>query len=199
MRTKAFATGDLVAATAIKTSIATVAAITTYSGAALNGAAVTANVAAPAHGFAAYPTATATNSPGSYVNNSTIQFVGTYRGEAVTRTATCTSTAGNGTFTADGPVDTVTSITVAAQTNTSGAWTFGFIDMVATSRSLSSPRKMFKKLVGAATGNIVVGYGVGSGAVTDTIPTTAGQVHEDCTPDRIASASTTAGFTGYFA
>lgn len=196
MRSKAFATADLADADAIKTSIATAATAQSYSGVALNGAAASAGVAAPVHGFASYPTATASSSSGSYVNGSLVVFTGTYRGQPATSTATVVGANGNATFTGNAPLDTVTSIAVGAQVNTSGAWTFGFTDLVSTSRSPSARRSLLKRIVGAASGNVVVGYGLGSGALQDTIATTLAQVH-DITPDRIFAAGTTAGFTAY--
>jgi len=113
----------------IKASIATAATVQTYTGAALDGASAS-PLPGGKTGFAQWPAATASSSAGSYINASTVVFTGTYKGVAVTRTATVSGTGGNATFIADGPVDgAVTKIVVGAQSNTSGAWTFGFVDL----------------------------------------------------------------------
>jgi hypothetical protein len=63
-RTKTLAAADLADADAIKTSLASSTSAADYQGAALNGASVSDNVAAPQHGgsspsgFSAYPTVT---------------------------------------------------------------------------------------------------------------------------------------------
>lgn len=124
---------NILDANAIKTTIATVAADTTYSGAALNGADVISNVAYPTPDghtdVPQYPCAVAAANPGSYVDASTVQFTGKHGGEDVVRTATVVGTGGGATFIADGPVDSVSSILVEAQANTGGSWEFGFTDI----------------------------------------------------------------------
>lgn len=145
-------------ATAIKTSIATATTIQTYSGAALNGSDVTAGVATPAPSglahVAQYPIVVCSNTVGAFTLNSTVTFIGTYGGEAVSRVATITSTAGNGTYTADGPVDTVTSVIVAAQATTDGTITLGFNDIACPKRATCL--EPFRLLRPTSTGNCVI-------------------------------------------
>lgn len=123
-------------ADAIKKAIATSAAAAgvTYSGADLDGDDVgTDDIARPTpNGHTncpQYPIAVASSNAGSYVNGSTIVFTGTYGGVGATSTATVVGTDGNATFKGDKPLDTVSSIHVAAQANTGGEWTFGFDDI----------------------------------------------------------------------
>lgn len=159
-------------ATAIKTSIATSASAVTYTGNALNGSDVDAEyVAKPAPSgltnVAQYPIAVASNSAGSYVASSKITFTGTYGGRAVVRTATVVGTGGNATFIADGPMNTVTSITVAAQANTSGAWTFGWNDIAC--KQVGGADEPFRIIRPTSTGNLVVTCGSGDDATIDLI------------------------------
>jgi hypothetical protein len=187
-RSMSFST--LLDANGIKTSIATVAAITTYTTTALNGAYVTANVATPApNGHTdvdQYPVATASSSAGSYVNASTIRFVGTYNGEAVTRTATVVGTDGNAEFIADGPMRTVTSIIVAAQANTSGAWEFGFTDLAMP--YVAGNKTPFSFLRATGAGNIRVKH---VGGYLETLAMAAAEQAEPLSLERIYQTLTT--------
>jgi hypothetical protein len=148
---------------AIKLSVATVAAIATYSGAALDGVTAAAGVSTPAPsgltGVSQYPIAAASSNAGSYVVNSTVVFTGTRDGKAATSTATVTSADGNLTYVGDAPLDTVTSITVGAQTNTSGHWTFGFNDIACPKRGGCD--EPFRMLRPTSTGNVVIVDGSG--------------------------------------
>lgn len=180
-------------ATAIKTSIATAATGVIYSGAALNGGDVGAdNIARPTPsgltGVAQYPIAVASASAGSYVANSTIVFSGTYGGVAATSTATVTGTGGNATFVGDKPLDTVSAITVAAQTNASGAWTFGFNDIAC--KTVGGNVEPYRVIRPTSTGNLVVTCGTGHDA---TVPLTAGDADEvvDVTRLKFSDAATT--------
>ena len=161
----------------IKTTIATAASVATYTGAALNGASTT-PLPDSKTGFAQWPAATATSSAGSYVDASTVVFTGTYHGVAVTRTATVVGTGGNATFIADGPVDgAITSIVVGAQVNTSGAWTFGFVDLECPVRSIGDDkfrRLPWQRVRGSTAANI--GFVRNSG-VADYVPCIAGEQH----------------------
>lgn len=156
-------------ADAIKTTIATAATVATYSGAALNGASVgTDHIARPAPSgladVAQYPIAVASSSAGSYLDKSTIVFTGLYGGLPVTRTATVSGTGGNATFVADGPMDSCSSVVVAAQANTSGAWTFGWNDIACPEGDgLVLP---FRELVATSSGNVMITCGDGH---TDTL------------------------------
>jgi hypothetical protein len=174
-RTITLATTDLVDADGIKTSIATAATAQSYTTAALNGALVFSNTGEPRFaGFlelASYPTVTASANGGSYVVGSAIEFVGTYAGQPVTRTALLTTANGGETVFANGPIDTVTTIRVAAQVNTGGAFTFGFSGVCPRKKADGHLRKW--GLVGGGSGNLVVGYPLGG----DTLVTTAGQQH----------------------
>jgi hypothetical protein len=182
-------------ADAIKTTIATVAAITTYTGVQLNGADVAAvtYIATPTpSGYtnvAQYPIAVAASNAGSYVNGSTIQFVGTYCGAAVTRTATVVGTDGNATFVADGPVDTVTSIIVAAQTNTSGAWTFGFNDVRCVRRG--GEDEPWRELRSTSSGDCLVTCASGDDALLASLTATTQPERVSMVRLKFSSASTT--------
>jgi hypothetical protein len=160
-------------ADAIKTTIATVAAGVIYAGAALNGATASAGTATPAPsgltGVAQYPIAVASSNAGSYVNGSTIQFSGTFSGETVTRTATVSGTGGGATFVANGPLDTCNGITVAAQADTSGAWTFGWNDIAC--KVVNGQTQPFRVLRPLSTGNCVITCGSGHDA---TVPLVSG-------------------------
>ena len=181
--------------TGIKTSIATATTAATYTTSALNGSLVTSNIATAKPstfaGLAQYPTVTATNSVGSYTLNSTVVFVGTYGGTAYRRTATITSTAGNGTFAADGPLDAVTSIEVAAQANTSGAFTFGFGNVAP--RAINGKVQPIKRIRAVAAGTIIVMDG---SAVSQTLTFTLGQ-DDWISPQQILATGTATSFTVY--
>jgi hypothetical protein len=144
--------------TAIKTSIQTAVTAQTYSGAALNGSDVATGTATPAPSgltnVAQYPTVTCSNNAGVFTLNSAVTFTGTYGGKTVIRTATITSTAGNGTYVADGPVNTVTSVTVAAQATTGGTISLGWNDVACPERG--SCQEPFRLLRPTSTGNCVV-------------------------------------------
>jgi hypothetical protein len=191
-RSMSFST--LLDADGIKASIATTASIATYSGAALDGAYAADGVATPVpNGHTdvdQYPVATASSSAGSYVNGSTIQFVGTYNGAAVTRTATVVGTGGAAEFIADGPIRTVTSIIVAAQANTSGAWTFGFTDLAMP--DIGGVKYPFTFLRATGAGNIRVEH------VGDYLETMAFAAAEHAEPLRlkriIQTLTTVSGF-----
>jgi hypothetical protein len=101
------------------------------------------------------------------VASSTITFTGTYGGKAVVRTATVVGTGGNATFVADGPMNTVTSITVAAQANTSGAWTFGWNDIAC--KQVGGSDEPFRIIRPTSTGNLLVTCGSGDDALIDLI------------------------------
>jgi len=175
-RAMSFTTSQTADADGIKTSIATSTSAANYSGAALNGAMVTSNVAYPRFNskldVASYPTVTASNTVGAFVAASAVVFTGTYSGEAVTRTATLTSANGNETQFADGPMDSVTSIAVAAQADTDGTFTFGFSGLVPTKNNVGQLKRW--NFMAATSGNVVVGFSDGT---SDTIAAVAGIVY----------------------
>jgi hypothetical protein len=179
-----FTTAQTADADGIKTSVATATTAQNYSGAALNGALVTSNVAYPRFasklGIASYPTVTSSSVVGAYTAASTIVFTGTYNGVAVTRTATLTQANGNETQFADGPMDSVTSIAVAAQADTDGAFTFGFSGLCPAGDGAGTAAGTVGRIrqwwvSAASTGNVHVGYSDGS---DDTVPLIAGQMLE---------------------
>lgn len=159
-----FTTAQTVDDDGIKTSIATVAAITTYTTSALNGAMVSSNVAYSRFNsklsVASYPIVTSAANGGSYVAGSTIVFTGTYSGSAVTRTATVVATGGGEVLFADGPMDSVTSITIGAQVNTSGSFKFGFSGLVPVTDSLGRLKPW--RVMAATAGNVKLGFSDGS-------------------------------------
>jgi hypothetical protein len=179
-------------ATGIKTAVATSASGVLYSGAAINGTTVTANIAYPSpsglSGCAQYPIAVASNSAGSYVANSLIVFTGTRDGKPATSTATVVGTGGNATFVGDQPLESCSSVTIEAQANTSGQWTLGWNDIACPLRGGSL--EPFRVLRPTSTGNVVVTCGSGHDA---TIPVVAGDPDEivDITRVKFSSTSTT--------
>lgn len=187
-RSMSFST--LLDADGIKLSIQTEATIQTYTGTDIDGAYGTAGVATPApNGHVdvdQYPVATASSKAGSYVNGSTIQFIGTYDGAAVTRTATVVGTAGNAEFIADGPMRTVTSIVVAAQADTAGAWTFGFTDLAM--HRVNGVNYPFTFLRATGAGNIRVQH---IGDYLETMAFAAGESAEPINLKRIIQTLTT--------
>jgi hypothetical protein len=182
----------VLAASAIKTSIATSASGAIYAGAALNGATVTAGVSTPAPsglvGVAQYPIAVAASNAGSYVVNSTVIFSGTRDGKTATSTATVTSADGNLTYVGNNPLDTCTGITVGAQANTSGAWTFGYTDVACPRRGGCD--EPFRMLRPTSTGNVVIVDGSGRSV---TVPVVSGGPDElvDIYRVKFSSTSTT--------
>lgn len=173
MQTKTFDTTDTKNVNDFKTSIETATSIATYSGAALNGAAIA--TLGPSHGLGYYPAVTASSQASAYTNASTVVFTGYYQGQLVTRTATIGSANGGSTYIADGPMEGIpTQIVVAAQAATNGAFTFGWDGLAPP--SITKPTsilhtdkitlKPFKRIVAQATGNVVVGYSDGT---SDTI------------------------------
>jgi len=180
-------TAALAVANAIKTSIATVASIATYSGVALNGAIGQAVMNPPRT-----ISVTAAASAGSYVAGSTIVITGRdSQGSLITETLTLVGTDGTETLVTTQGFKSVTSIVIAAQVNTSGAWTVGVRDVA------FGPDKPYA-IRAVATGALKLGYGGGS--VTDIIPAVAALETLQVSPDKIyGDASTTVvGMTLFF-
>ncbi len=189
------ASANLLDANAIKTSIATQATAFSYSGAALDGAAVGADhIARPvpnSHtGLAQYPVVTASAAAGSYVNGSTITFTGTYGGEAATSVATVVGTDGAAAFIGSSPLETVSAVAGEAQANAGGQFEFGFTDLAA--RKYLNKVVPWQELRGYAAGAIACVYSGGE----DLLPVAEGE-HHDVKPIRIRQATTTVGFTLY--
>jgi len=188
MRTKTLANTALVDPDGHKTTVPTVAAAVSYTGAALNGADTPNDIGVAGHGFAFYPTATLASQAGAYVNGSTITWTGTYRGEVVTRTGTIVGTDGNITVTANGLLDTVTQIDIGAQANTNGAFTFGWTGMYLGSTGVGRNQWHIRRIVVNGTaGNLVVDYL----SHQDTLVSAVNQAH-DMDPLGIVAAGTTA-------
>jgi hypothetical protein len=179
---------------ALVLSLATATSVGTFTGAALNGVVPTTGLTLAGHsGIAQYPSITCSNSAGSYVANSTCVFTGTYGGEAVTRTATITSTAGNGTYIANGPIDvgSCTRIVLAAQADTSGAVSCGLTDLACP--KINGQLHPFIGVRAAAGGNVAVVY---SGAWEDVLVLAAAE-SDDIQFDRIRQATTAVGIRVY--
>lgn len=174
--------GELADVDAIKTSIATAASVQTYT--TFNG---TSTVGVTQPRIVSWPSVTASSSAGSYVNGSTVSVTGTYGGESVTRTVTIVGTDGNATFIGDGPLDvgSVTSIVVAAQVNTSGAFQFGW-------SGVGPKKNKIWFLVAKEAGNIV---NVNMEGDTDT--TALAAFGEHYSPVVRVFATTTIDFTAY--
>jgi hypothetical protein len=148
----------VLAATGIKTAIATSASAVTYSGAAINGTTAAAGIATPSPsgnaGVAQYPIAVASSSAGSYVNGSTIVFTGIRDNKTVYSTATVAGTGGNATFIGDTPLESCSSVAIAAQTDTSGQWTLGWNDVACPMRG--GCNEPFRVLRPTSTGNVMI-------------------------------------------
>lgn len=172
-RSFTIAAASLADADGIKTSVATSTDAVEYTGADLDGALVVGEVAYPTlgskSGFASYPSVTSSSQSGAYEPGSKVVFTGTYRGEEATSTATLTEGDGDETQLGDKPLDTVTAISVEAQADTDGAFTFGFSDLVVGYDS-TGRRKSWSVMANTA-GNVHLGYSDGS---DDTISATAG-------------------------
>ena len=187
-RSMSFST--LLDADGIKTSLATTTAPITYTGAALNGAYVTTGVATPApNGHTdvdQYPMIALSSAAGAYVDGSIVQFVGTYQGAAVTRSATIVGTDGNASFVADGPMRTVTSILQPGQATTGGACTWGFTDLVMT--IIDGIKYPFTFLRATGAGNIRVSH---VGGYLETMAFAAAEQAEPLRLERIIQTLTT--------
>ncbi len=126
-RTKTYASADLLDADGIKTSIATVAAPVTYVVANFNGAAIATGVLDLPRSVSV----TTSASVGSYAIASPIVVTGKRGGETVTENLALTATGGNETIYGTQAFDSIASIAIPAQANTSGAFTFGVADICA--------------------------------------------------------------------
>lgn len=185
-------------ADAIKTSVSTVTATVSYTGNALNGASVNASyVAIPAPSghtnVAQYPSVTSIAATGAYSAGSKVYFIGRYGetesyGSLVTRVATLVGTVGGATYTADGPLNSCTTITVDPQTTTGGTFTFGWNDVACPRRG--GCLEPFRQLEPTATGVVVITCGSGD---DDTMSVTAGDSNKvvDITRVKFSSATTT--------
>jgi hypothetical protein len=170
---------------AIKTSIATVAAPVTYSPA-YNGVIGTINSMIPARTL----TVTSAANPGSYVAGSTITITGTdAAGRVLVEVFTHVGTGGGETLVGTKGFETVTSILVAAQADTSGAWSFGVRDV------LCDVKPYMIRANGA--GDLKVSFDDGS---TDTIPAMAAKEYITFAPTKVFgdSGTTITGLTLFF-
>lgn len=163
----------------LKTSIATSTSVATYSGATLNGA--LANPGPATIPLTMNVSVTTTSQSNTYNITSPIVVTGTNAaGATITDSLTLTTDDGNETVAGTKAFATVTSIAVPAQSNTSGAFTFGVQNIVFDEAA--------REVRGGSAGNIVVGY---DGSTTDTIPCLAGE-HHKVFAKRIVSSGTTA-------
>lgn len=130
----------------IKTAIATVAAITTYSGAALNGA-VGAGVMSPPRN----PTVTASDSAGSYVGSVTFTGVD-INGNAITEAVAISN---NATAVGAKAFAKITSIGLVAQTDTAGSLQFGFGAKMGLAKKIKSRAGLATAIKEIAVGAVV--------------------------------------------
>ena len=129
-----FALSELRDDNAIKTVLATVASAVVYSGADLNGASVTANVAYGHERLPQFPCVTRSNNAGQF-SVSPIVFTGTDEdGAAATSSCTPADINGNDVVIGDAGLVTVTSIAVPAQAGVGGTLTFGWTDIAASNK-----------------------------------------------------------------
>jgi hypothetical protein len=183
--------GDMHDADAIVTSRATATSQAVISGVALNGVIGAASVA-PWRGL----TVTTSSSVGAYTTAADIVAVvqldlhgGTYE---YSITARLTQVNGNETLDFSGPFQRVVSITIPAQANTAGAFTFGVGDIYSNRRSDANVHgDDFQHVMGLATGNIKVAY---PGGQIDVLKTVEGRLHP-VTPAKIFRSGTTAAFS----
>lgn len=191
-RSFSFLAADLLDVDAYVTSLATKITADTLNGAELNGVLVTANVGLPPKtGIAFWPSVSTSSQSGAYVAASVITFTGTYAGAAVTRTATLTQVNGAETRIADGPLETLTQIDMAAQAATNGAFTFGFsgVGPVLLAGGTAYKKWLVKSYADASaadTGTLHVAYPDGT---TDSVELAKGAQLE-AAPSRIYADST---------
>lgn len=171
-----------VLATAIKTSIATVAGVATYSGAGLNGSIGAGTMYAPRIISASLAAHAA-----SYTAGSVITVTGTDPSDAVqTDTMTIVGTDGSESLFTTKFFKTVTSIAIAAQADTAGAFTFGVQDSFVPGQPI--------QLRVAVGGSVKLGYGDGS---SDTITAVAIGEPVPVSFNRVYASSTAIGITCY--
>jgi len=107
----------------------------------------------------------------SYVAGSTVTVAGWFAGQQVTEVFTLAGTDGGEDFVGAQPFDKVDSIAIEAQADTSGAWTFGVVDLV-------SPSGVgFRRIRAATAGSVVVRFNEDD-ATDETIPLAAGEALE---------------------
>lgn len=145
-------------ANAIKTSIATSASPATYT--TFNG-----SLGGGPYTLTRNVSVTSSSHTGSYTTASPIVFTGTdINGNVITDSLSLTSADGGETIYGVKAFKTITKIQVPAQTDTSGAFTFGLYNAYVTDY-------VYGVLCGGA-GNLHVTYGDGT---VDTVPFSAGQ------------------------
>ena len=163
-------------AAGIKTSFPTSASpqtFTTFNGSLSSSGAVSLP-------FGQRVTITSTSSSGSYTTNA-ITVTGTYNSVAQTDTVTPLTANGNESLKTTKPFDTVTSVALPAQVNTSGAWTIGVDDLV--------PVQPFRRFYVGAAGNVVVKF---QDSTTDTVSIAGAPWMEDIIAPEIVGSGTTA-------
>lgn len=192
-RTVTFSSGVLLDADGIKTSFATAATPTTVTVASFNGAEISATTGA----FTKLPrtvTIGRSNSVGSYTTTP-IVITGKRGGAEVTESLTPANANGNDTLAGTQIFDSISSIAIPAQVDTSGAFVIGVRDICAPAGDT------FTGVEVAAAGTLYVAYGSGTGAPTDGIPiaTAAVGVIKPIAPKKILTdaAKTTVGVTVY--
>lgn len=184
MKTASYATA-LADTDGIKTSIATAVAPATYITAGINGV-----IGLAAMTPARTLTVTTASHASSYVASSTVVITGTDAADRIiAETFTLTGTGGGETIVGTKGFKTVTSIVVAAQTDTAGAFEFGVRDI------LCSARPYMIRANGA--GNLHVAYDDGS---EDTIPAMAAKEYITFAPVKVFgdSGTTITGLTLFF-
>lgn len=189
-RTKTYGAGTLVSATGIKTSFATSTSASLLTVADFNGTGHTAGVLDLPRTI----TITLSNTAGAFNATDAILVAGWRGGFAVVESFLPATTAGNATLHGAQAFDTVISIAIPAQGSTGGAFTIGVEHICAPKGDL------FQRVKLHADGNLVVQYGEGTGAPTDSIPVIiANQQTEAVAPSRILTGSgqTSVGITLY--
>lgn len=167
-------------ANAIKTSIATVAGAASYSGGALNGA-----VGAGLLPITQTVSFTTSSHSGSYVAGSKVTFTGLDRnGLALVEQLLVTAVNGGETIVGLKGFSKVTQIDVEAQSDTAGAFTFGYSDVMCPG--------CWGLRVGGTTGSLKVGFADQS---IDTIPSVVAGERINMMIQKVFGASTATKLT----
>jgi hypothetical protein len=190
-RTITFVAATLVDLDAVKTSVATAATPITYSGAGFNGALGAGPITLDPP---RYISVTNTSAVGTYKYGASYPIVitGTRCGVAVTESLLLTTANGNETIVGDQPFDTLVSIAIPAQNDTSGAWTFGVHGLACRATGGESPQiHPYRRIkANVSGGNAKIGFG---GSYTDILPLVVGSVEEVLVSRVYGTSDTTVG------
>jgi len=166
-------------------------ALTTYSGAQLNGA-----VQVAGFEFPRYPSVTTTANAATYNTTDPIVVTGTRSGIVCTVDLLPLADGGGETIVGTAPLETVTSITVPAQLQAAGGLAFGVSGLGPFARVLGGAivgNQPYRRAKAGSAGTLVLGFDDGT---TDTTTCIAGAV-EDVLFTSIGATSTATPITVY--